>query len=271
VFSLGPGFGTQSQDNLVDANAGDLVTSSSTAHVKGSYTNLLTANFTAFGFTIAWHDSFVTATNSSMLMDVAYNDGTDHIIVPNFLVGYTGARSPSAHFPLTVPSGSVLKVRTQGAIASGTVRVGVWLWGGTPTVAGPWGLSSCTAYGVDTATSDGTAVAGGQAVKGSWTSIAAASSAAHPTIAVGMQFNGNVDTGVRLGWACDVGDGSTIWHSNLLHESDSNEYGQGPFPSIHGIREISVPSGTALQARAAAQSTTAPRRTRTVALYGSVA
>jgi hypothetical protein len=272
MLGFGPGFGSQVQDNLADANLGTLVTNHSTVHTKGSYSTLLTAGFEAFGFSLFWHSASSPGVNSSMLLDIAINTGGgDVVILPNFLVGYSGNRPPSCPFPLLIPSGAVVKARSQGAISAGTIRVGIYLWGGSPTVAGPWGLDHCVAYGVNTGTSDGTAVAGGQGAKGSWVTIDAASDADHPTIAAAIQVNGSTATGTRLKWMADIGDGSTVWHSNLLQQTDSAEYVMGPWPSIHAIREHNIPSGTLLRARAASQSTTPANRTRTVALYGSVA
>lgn len=243
------------------------------ANTKAStYTTLIASlGFDATLVVIAVSNSFVSATDTSTLVDIAIGASTaETIIIPDLLAGWAGGANEDGHprhyiFPLYIPSGSRISARCGGTQASQTVSVALQVYGGMGDGEDWWCGEQVIAYGINSGSSKGTSVTPGvSSAEGSWTSIGTTSQD-HQVIVPGMQL---ADTNtVSNGICLDVGIDTTstaILRENLRALTDTTERlaQMGVWWPLYNP----IPSGSVLAARASVSSGTAD--TLDVALYG---
>ncbi len=186
--------GTLSGSNVPLVN----VVASATPHAKGSWVTLLAATATNWdgGFYIIRNNvSFTGATDTSTLMDIGIGAAASEIVVlSDFAVGYksvqagTTTATETTYIPIRIPAGARIAARSQSAVVSKSVSVGV---------AGQYGVSlignavpqRSTTYGTTSATSCGTTVTGSASSNtyGSWAQVTASTTAPIHGLMVSIQ------------------------------------------------------------------------------------
>lgn len=171
-WPLASGFRAESFGTSTGVQGGTTVTSSATAHTKGSWIQVDAS--TSFDASLLVLYVAVQYQDTLYLFDIGIGAaGSEQVIVPNLLVSQSTAVTTEVFLPIAIPAGSRIAVRSQDNFGSSTSYVtGLLIAGG---FANDPPYNTITAYGVSTAGSTGTTVdAGGTAnTKGSWTQIVA--------------------------------------------------------------------------------------------------
>lgn len=157
------------ENNLVATPAGTLIgtrlTASATPHTKGAYSSGQLLAVTAYDVVGIWIDinsSAASNTRTDSLLDIGIGaSGSEKTIINNLLCGWrTGGTSgnPQGHyFPIFIPKGTRIAGRVQSAVVSKQIEVSIFLFEGDTRFGYGSIFSACDSYGVDTATSAGTA------------------------------------------------------------------------------------------------------------------
>jgi hypothetical protein len=171
-WPLASGFRAESFGTSTATQGGTTVTGGATAHTKGSWVQLDAS--TSFDATVFALYVVVQFQDTLYLLDVGIGAaGSEQVIVPNFLISQSVGLVSELLLPIGVPAGSRVAVRCQDNFGSSNLYVTGMLysggWGNDPT------YQTMTAYGVNTAASNGTIVDAGAVAntKGSWTQIVA--------------------------------------------------------------------------------------------------
>ena len=147
------------------ATMGISVTAHATTHTKGNYTQLIASTaYESFGIFIQLAGlQTVASTNQRGLVDIAIGGaGVEVDLIPNLLCGNVadmGAAAGSGgacyYFPIYIPAGVRVAARCQASTTVDIINVAVRLF---QFMIGPgdWVGSRVTAYGVNTAASNGT-------------------------------------------------------------------------------------------------------------------
>lgn len=157
--------------------------------------------------------------DSSTLLDLLIGASTEEVVViPDLCAGFvsTGVNPPGDRhfiFPLYIPAGSRLSARTQSVLTSGSVTVGVQLFGGPRNPDRWWYGSHVEAVGEDAATSAGTKFTpGASGAEGTGVSLGTLSQHAE-CLVLGLQ--GHPDD---TSWA------ARIYHIDIGIDSSSTEW-----------------------------------------------
>jgi hypothetical protein len=214
-------------------NFGTLVTASATPHSKNTtYTELIASTaFDAYGILIMLANTFVAATDTSMLVDIAIGAAaSETVIIPNLNGGFAGditvlnVGGQKYWFPLRIPQGSRVSATAQAAVVSDDVRVSIWLYG--KPLRPVWAGTQVVDYGTNMATSKGVSVAMGvSGAEGSWTQIVASTSQAHSYLAAGIACAADTTVAAGTGFL-DIGKGAATERSiveNLPYGLSTNE------------------------------------------------
>src|SRR5512146_354971 len=171
------------EDNILatlsTSGAGTVVTASGTINTKGSYVDLINpTSFDTYFVAINTGSVAVSATDTSILLDIAVGGaGSEQIILPDLLCGWAWEPGRQLYLPLFIPRGSVIRARCASVIASKTVNVGIWLFGGAGQL--PWPVfHQADAYGITVTGSKGTSLTPSATANtfGTWTSIGSTTS-----------------------------------------------------------------------------------------------
>jgi len=251
------------------ASSGVAVAAAGTAHVKGSWVELVAATeFDADRVVVSLH-TMEEAGVITALVDLAVGAASSEQVVVADLLVAGGAQSIAvADLPLHIPAGSRLSARAQASTISAlthvTARISAGGWGAPPPA------HRVVTYGASTADSGGTeADPGGAAhTKGAWSELTASSIAAHRGLMLGVGHRGNgalrneeflIDVGVGgsgseqvvlADWAVAVGLTETLT------------------PQFSPVIPASIPAGSRLAVRAQCNDTDATDRVLDYVLYG---
>lgn len=235
-----------------------VVTSGASANTMGSWTELTAStSYNAFGLTVLVRSvSFLAGTNGSSYMDIGVGGaGSERVIVEGIQFGFSVGNF-SAFVPVFIPAGSRVCARIRSAYVAFGVATQILL---QQDQGAAWCRS--TTYGVVTASSGGTALTapGGANTKGAWTQITSSTTAPIrfllPTI---QPANSNNLTAIDALFDIGVGgSGSEVpVLSNLSHRQTADEAQTAPVTGVF----VSIPTGSRLVARYAADSTAQPPR-----------
>jgi hypothetical protein len=270
--NLGHGQKSENWGAATAASRGATITSSATANVKGTYTQLIaTTGFEVDGVLVMADDQ---ATGVDYLVDIAVGAAASEVVLlPNLLfTGATGSISYGANYFFNVPvkAGERISARCQASTLSSIIRISCLAFGVDFMASSPLGI--VTAYGVATGTSGGTSVDPGATIntKGAYAQLVASTTAPirKCMIAIGNQHN-SART-VSSSWLLDIAIGGAgseqVILSNLaLNSSTSPDI---VAPQVYGPIPIGIPSATRLAARSQCSDATAGSRTFDVAIYG---
>ncbi len=154
------------------------VTASATIHAKGAWVTMIASTGFAASEVIVQSPGAlnVTAIDTSTLFEVAIGAaGSEVVVVPEIACGHSDANGYwNWRFPVAIPAGSRVSMRTQSAVVSKTITAQVRLLGGG-VVPPEASAASGDGYGMLTASSGGTVltVATTINVKSAWTQLTA--------------------------------------------------------------------------------------------------
>ena len=256
---------------------GTTVTASSTIHTKGSWAQLIAGSSVTedvWAICININSSFTSAARADCLMDIGIDEagGTSYTVkIPDLLAGQANTYILGGlyyYFPLRIKAGSSIAARVQSITASRTARVWATLYGlprsPATTRAGSW----VQAFGVNSATSGGTAITAGTTSEGSWTQIGSALTEELWWWQFGHGYDAATMAAIAGGWSWDVGAGDAttkrIIMDNVMTITGSTEFIQS-FPRAYGCRD-NVKPGDIIYARGQCSGT--PPAGTTCAVYG---
>lgn len=254
---------------LTASSIGTSVTGSVSAHVKGSYFQLIAAtSFQAKGL-------FLSFTNGQaghdFLVDIAIGGaGSEQIIIANLLVSQTALNTDVYYFfPVEIPAGSRISARLQSTTTSGSQRVsGLLLGGGMAQVEGWSGVET---LGADTSDSGGTSIDPGGTIntKGSYVQVTAACGHEIRGLSIGIghgqngiRSNANFLVDIAIGGA---GSEQVIVPNVALHSTAGSDM---ILPLSYNFIPIRIPSGSRIAVRAQCDINDAADRLFDVVLYG---
>lgn len=225
-------------------------TTGGSAHTMGSWAELVDVaprsnllRFVVSGFS-------ASATNTGTLVDIGIGGaGSEVVVVPYLNLGVIAVNTK--HFfdiPIDVPGGSRIAVRCQSN-QTASARTFVAALANVDDYASP---SALVDIGTVSASSLGTAVAGGNASKGSWVELTSSTSVPARGVIIGAGINGSTaftPTGNAL---IDIGVGSagseTVLIADVPLQGNASE-GIEWYLRTGGVYAAAIPQGSRVAAR----------------------
>lgn len=251
---------------------GVTVTASATANTMGSWVELIAStSFDSTKVFVMLLDSFSTAVNSNILVDIGVGAaGSEAVVIPTLLGGgaapLNSGMGVQYMFKLAVPAGSRIAARAQAATASRTVLVNLGIQGG-PKIPGEWVGSRVTAYGINAASSTGTAVTPGSTPSwGSATQLSSSTANNIKQLQMGVDFGGDL-TGSGRRYLTRIGVGASPgWIVEGIPFTENANEQMYPHAAnwLLSQMDLSIPAGSDLRIAVMGQGTEA----RNMALYG---
>jgi hypothetical protein len=239
------------------------VTASATPHTKGAWVELHAATSSLATLVRVKGSTGAASTNTATLVDIGIGAASSEVVIipditfgGNQTEGVTGQfDSGAVEIPITIPKGSRISARCQGAQVSQAVGVSIDLFHTRTPLGADWAMASysplVTTYGAVAGTSLGVSLTapGSLNTKGAWTQITASTTAPITDMCAsfGRDGQGNSTGGVGL---VDIGFGpagaEVVLLSNIQVDSTSAERLLMQTAMISGL---DLPSGVRLVAR----------------------
>jgi hypothetical protein len=171
---------------LVNSSAEVSLTANTSAHTKGSYSELIASTSANAGLLVLMvQDISAASTNTATLIDIATGaSGSETDIIGNLAVGgavtTTGPTGVAVSVPLKIPSGTRISARIQSVVTGGktaTAQVFLFDVGGDYATA----PTSVDVIGGNTANSQGISFSG---ASGTWVQATASTSQAYRAVAI---------------------------------------------------------------------------------------
>ena len=170
----------------VNSSAEVSLTANTSAHTKGSYSELIASTSANAGLLVLMvQDISAVATNTATLIDVATGaSGSETVIISNLAVGgaltTAGPTGVAVAVPLQIPSGTRISARIQSVVTGGkTATAQVFLFSvGDDYATAPTSVDVITG---DTATSQGISFSG---ASGTWVQAIASTPRAYRAVAL---------------------------------------------------------------------------------------
>jgi hypothetical protein len=253
----------------VHASTAGVTVSTTTQHVKGAWTEIISATPVAADGLLFF--DFNGSSANERLWDLAIGaSGSEKIVVPNLhCSGRESNIGDHAYLPVAIPAGSRIAARFQITGANITRDCAVVLFkGGFQTLSAYQRIEAC---GIDLTNSKGTVIDPGatEHTKGAWTQLIAATAFAYKALLVSIGHNNNI-TRSTYQWFLDIAIGGSGAEKILLPDVvlTAAIVMDNPLPQKIGPLPISIPAGSRLAARAQSNTSSSPGRLFTVALYG---
>jgi hypothetical protein len=235
----------------VNSSAEVSLTANTSAHTKGSYSELIASTSANAGLLVLMvQDVSAASTNTATLIDVATGaSGSETAIISNLAVGgaltTTGPIGIAASIPVQIPSGTRLSARIQSVVTGGktaTAQVFLFDVGGdyatTPT--------SVDVIGGNTANSQGISFSG---ASGTWVQATASTSQAYRAVAIvpSMHSTGIATIAPQLDLGVGASGSEQVFGLTVASYSN-NETVQSspPYLSLFGRN---IPAGSRLAVR----------------------
>jgi hypothetical protein len=235
----------------VNSSAEVSLTANTSAHTKGSYSELIASTSANAGLLVLMvQDVSTVSTNTATLIDVATGaSGSEAAIISNLAVGgaltTTGPLGVVVPIPFQIPSGTRLSARIQSVVTGGktaTAQVFLFDVGGDYATA-PTSVDVITG---DTATSQGISFSGSS---GTWVQAIASTSRAYRAVAiVPSTHNSSIAT---IGPQLELGVGASgseqvFGFTVASYSNNENLQSSPPYLSLFGRN---IPSGSRLAVR----------------------
>lgn len=233
--------------------AGVTVTTGGAAHTMGAWTTILSAlSFDAHALLLNISGVSAGDTDTRFLLDIGISGGagTEQVIIPYLNVGAAAASAAVGKtylFPVFIPAGKSVVARGQALAASDTSvivahAIGLPFYGFSDLIAE---TQEWTAYGIDAANSQGTALTSGNGAYGT-AALVGTTSRDHRLWHVGIDWRNNTTISqgryrVRLSRDSAGSDIIGVWEFTA---PTANEDITGPVPDIPVYRPL--PAGTTL-------------------------
>ena len=225
------------------------VTANTAAHTKGSWAQLIASTPSdASILRIAVSGVTTTGADTSTLLDLATGaSGSEVAFASNIAIG--GNQANNLDIPLQIPSGTRIAARIQSVVTGGkTATVSATLINDGNYTTAPTSVDVINEG--DTATSKGTAFAGGS---GTWVQAVSSTTRAYRAIVMNaaVQTDNSSATGATIAsqtWGVGVGSaGNEVSFGKFRFTATVNENIQSGYPSTaFAIVGKSIPSGSRL-------------------------
>ena len=262
--------GGQVESYLVNLWGSDL-TCHASANTKGAYSNLTAATSIPIDTLII----YVTYTNDKtyrFLADIAIGaEGSEVIIVPNILItsDYSLRRGAVMNIPIHIPAGTRISARGQCTSAS-SKTFGLSAAGMRGGILYDVGGGLVSAYGVNTASTNGALVDGGASIntKGVYTELSPSCSNIRGFF---VRFGNNANIALQWQhWNVDIAIGAAgqevIIVPDIIVVGQNISSAIAPDTTI--FYPIPIPAGTRLSARCLCSVNAADDRILNVVMYG---
>lgn len=194
---------------IVDSPANVTVTANSSAHTKGSYSQIIASTSANASFLFVQVSGIgAAATNTAVLLDIATGaSGSETVIASNIAVGGAAAAAGLSGlfvgFPIKIASGTRIAARIQGVVTGGETAVLTL----NTIDAGDYATAptSVDVIGGDTATSQGASFSGSS---GTWVQATASTSQAYRAVGLVCSTH-DADSGNNLNISFEVGVGAS--------------------------------------------------------------
>jgi hypothetical protein len=232
--------------SIVSSGNSSAVTANTSAHTKGSWTQLIASTAANSSMLCVVASNITTpGTNTATLVDIATGSaGNEVVILENIAVG--GATSTNISFygitinvPFQIPSGTRISARIQSVVTGGrtaNIAATVLDLGDYSTVP-----TSVDCIGGDTANSQGISMSG---ASGTWVQATASTSRAYRAVALipSMHSNDIVNTTITYGVGIGA-SGSEVQFAETQIRYGSNESTASVQPYIYTFGKA-IPSGS---------------------------
>jgi hypothetical protein len=233
---------------LVNSSAEVSLTANTSAHTKGSYSELIASTSANAGLLVLMvQDVSAVSTNTATLIDVATGaSGSETVIISNLAVGgaltTTGPIGVAVSIPFQIPSGTRLSARIQSVVTGGktaTAQVFLFDVGGDYATA-PTSVDVITG---DTATSQGISFSG---ASGTWVQAIASTSRAYRAVAIVPSAHSSSITTIGPQLELGVGAAGSEQVFGLTVASYTNSESLQPAPPYLSLFGRNIPSGSRL-------------------------
>jgi hypothetical protein len=238
---------------VIESSAATTVTANTSAHTKGSYSELIASTASNASMLGVWVTAIgAAATNTATLLDLAIGAASSESdFVSNIAVGAAsglGSGNSNAgvlfHLPIKIPSGSRLSARIQSVVTGGkTATVRVFLIDAGDYNSSPTSLDS---IGTDTADSAGVTMSG---ASGTWNQAIASTSRAYRAVAVVPSSSNATNANITIDFDVGVGaSGSEQAFGTMSATYNTNEFCWNVRPEL-SLFGRNIPSGSRLAVR----------------------
>ncbi len=248
ICNMPSGYGVNVGSSNLSSGA---VTPSATANTKGNWAQLTasTAN-DACMIVVLVEDDNGGAINYSIDIGVGAG-GSEKILVADLMISTNANSQPVSNFymlPVQIPSGTRVAARTQASGASqAAINVAVYIADGAFTQLE--GAAGVDTIGFTAATTSGTAVTSGNAVKGSYAQLSASTAKDYVGLMFAMDYQGS-SVIHNQSWLADIAVGAGGSENIIIPNYYMRSNTQSIFnPSTSEYFPIQIPSGTAISAR----------------------
>jgi hypothetical protein len=238
----------QSSYTLVNSTAEVSLTANTSAHTKGSYTELIASTSANAGLLVLMVQDVSTASaNTATLIDVATGaSGSETDIISNLAVGGAittiGPTGVAVAVPFQIPSGTRLSARIQSVVTGGkTATAQVFLLtAGSDYATAPTSVDVITG---DTATSQGISFSG---ASGTWVQAIASTSRAYRAVAIMPSMHNasiaNISPQLELGVG-GAGSEQVFGLTAVSYANNESVLSSPPYLSLFGRN---IPAGSRL-------------------------
>lgn len=241
------------------------VTAHSSAHAKGSWTELIPSTSKDIEWLVLQLDA--DGGPATYLIDIGVGDPTPTVVVPDVAYYAKYGSNCQAHrliVPCKAALGSKISIRCQSEGGLNTVKASVI--GGGSTAYGT--CTNIDAIGADDTLSKGTVIdpdAITANTKGDWVELVGSSAAEYDWVVVCLNFNDNGALSAAS-WLVDIGIGVTpaVLIPNIFQGSDAFEIGGQRYQPF----QVNIPAGSRIVARAQCSLIDATDRKLDVMLLG---
>jgi len=229
--------------NFVQSSLGVAVVSDVTPHVKGAWTEIVASTSSAASLVVINIGAVgVNNVNTSALLDLGIGaSGSETKLVENLAIGYI--TNQSVYYPIQVPAGSRLSMRTQSAQISRSITFSVILYDI------PYGgFENSDTYGIDLSTSQGT-VAGKNVF-----SLIGTASRPYGAVVAYPSVGGDVTNNITIGFGPSTSDVQEILKFSTRVDSSERTFlddavNKPSTPGFVTLSYASVPVGANFYAK----------------------
>lgn len=235
---------------LVNSSALVTVTANTSAHTKGSWSELIaSASANASLLVLLAQDVSAVATNTATLLDLGTGaSGSESAIASDIAVGgaitTAGPTGVCVSIPLKIASGTRLSARIQSVVTGGkTATVQAFLFDAGDYATAP---TSVDVIGGNTANSQGISFSG---ASGTWVQATASTSQAYRAVAIVPSTHNTTIATIEPQFDLGVGaSGSEVSFGTAIvaYNSNENVFSTPPLLSLFGR---AIPSGSRLAVR----------------------
>jgi hypothetical protein len=225
---------------IVTAASAVTVTANTSAHTKGSWSELIASSGQGSVLVLRFSSVAATGANTATLVDIATGaSGSETAILSNLAVGAT---TSEIHLPLKIASGTRFAARIQSVVTGGkTAAVQAIVVDAGDYATAPTSLDVINAG--DTATSQGTSFSG---ASGTWDQATASTSQAYRAVGIILSAHdatlGNITGTYELGIGAS---GSEVVFGSVRNNYNANEQSNQVTPIV-SLFGRDIPAGSRL-------------------------